>query len=344
MAAELRWILGVAGVLLVAGLWWWERRRPLPPTEESSLRVPDRFEPRLDADFVTPQASATVTAGDPATPGPAPDAADSPICAADERRVHRIDPRIVLVENLPEYAEDIVLAARTEEDMREPPQPLAAVPVLDAAVRVAPPRKPTEVATVAPDATSEAEPEPSLPPQTERLRRWSAPPVAPDPLADSLIERSKTPAAEPPARQQRIVAIRLVALPDRRIDGGELQQALAAEGLQFGRYSIFHRVLDGDRPIYSLASLVEPGSFEPHAMASMRFPGVSMFAVFPGPLPAPKAFDDLLATARRLADRLGGLLQDDTGSSLTGQRILSIREDLVHFEHLLALSRTRASS
>ena len=345
MAAELRWILGAVGVLLVAGLWWWERRRPPPPTEESSLRVPDRFEPRLDAESLVPPASSTVTAAEPATPGPTLDAAESPIRPADERRVHRVDPRVVMVENLPENAEDVVLAARTEEEMRGPRQPMSAVPVLDAAVRVAPsPPKALEPAAVAPEAAGGVEPEPSLPPQTERLRAWSAPPVAPDPLADSVIERQKSPAAEPPPRQQRIVAIRLVALPDRRIDGEELKQALAAEGLEFGRYSIFHRILDGDRPIYSLASLVEPGSFEPDAMAQMRFPGVSMFAVFPGPLPAPKAFDDLLATARRLADRLGGLLQDDTGSSLTGQRVLSIREDLVHFEHLLALSRARASS
>jgi len=93
--------------------------------------------------------------------------------------------------------------------------------------------------------------------------------------------------------------------------------------------------------VYSVASLVEPGSFEPELMAAMTFPGVSLFAVFPGPLPAPQAFDELLATARRLADKLGGALQDDTGSSLTGQRVLSLREDLVHFEHLVSLGRGR---
>ena len=66
---------------------------------------------------------------------------------------------------------------------------------------------------------------------------------------------------------------------------------------------------------------------------------MSLFAVFPGPLPAPQAFDELLACARRLGDKLGCVLQDDTGSSLTGQRVLSLREDLVHFEHLVSLGR-----
>ena len=62
---------------------------------------------------------------------------------------------------------------------------------------------------------------------------------------------------------------------------------------------------------------------------------------FPGPLPAPQCFDDLMATARRLADRLGGVLYDDAGMRLTGQRVLTLREELVHFERLAALSRQR---
>ncbi|MBS0396446.1 MAG: cell division protein ZipA C-terminal FtsZ-binding domain-containing protein, partial [Proteobacteria bacterium] len=149
------------------------------------------------------------------------------------------------------------------------------------------------------------------------------------------------PAPEPPPRQQRIVAIRMIGERERRIDGAELKLALAAEGLEFGRYSIFHRLVPPGKAAFSVASLVEPGAFDVEVMEETRYPGVSLFAVFPGPLPAPQTFDEMLATARRLAERLGGLLQDDTGSSLTGQRVLSLREELVHFEHLLALSRTR---
>ncbi len=32
--------------------------------------------------------------------------------------------------------------------------------------------------------------------------------------------------------------------------------------------------------------------------------------------------------------RLGGHLQDEQGSTLTAQRILNLREELVHFEHV----------
>jgi FtsZ-interacting cell division protein ZipA len=58
-----------------------------------------------------------------------------------------------------------------------------------------------------------------------------------------------------------------------------------------------------------------------------------LFGIVPGPLAAPATFDMVLATGRRLAERLKGQLQDEQGSTLTAQRILNLREELVHFEH-----------
>jgi FtsZ-interacting cell division protein ZipA len=63
------------------------------------------------------------------------------------------------------------------------------------------------------------------------------------------------------------------------------------------------------------------------------FPGVSLFGVVPGPLDGPSTFDLVLAVGRGLAERLKGQLQDEQGSTLTAQRILNLREELVHFEH-----------
>jgi cell division protein ZipA len=244
-------------------------------------------------------------------PGPASEQAggapDIPIRAHDERTV-RGDPPLVTIDDLPENTDSVVLAPLPlAEDRRAP------------------------IATTTFERRR-ARPDPPPPPE---------PAPAPAPVIELPPEEPEPPPPEPPARQQRIVAIRLVGDRERRIDGAELQKSLAAEGLEFGRYSIFHRLVQGGRPVYSIASLIEPGSFDPDLMASIRVPGISLFAVYPGPMPAPQAFDEMLATARRLADRLGGVLQDDSGSSLTGQRVLSIREELVHFEHLVALSRSR---
>ncbi len=79
--------------------------------------------------------------------------------------------------------------------------------------------------------------------------------------------------------------------------------------------------------------MMEPGSFDLARMDEQEFAGVSLFGIVPGPLDAPSTFDLILTVGRGLADRLSGQLQDEQGSTLTAQRILNLREELVHFEH-----------
>jgi cell division protein ZipA len=315
MAAELRLILLGLGVALVVGLWWWERRRSAGTSVDGPVRDLDAFEPRLDAE---PHASVPrleradaephmIETDTQEMPARRPPVLDRPVL---DRPVPRGDPPVITIDGLPEETIEVVL--------EEPVKPAA------------------EAAGARAGRSTRA--------GADRRRPVTDPPVVEIP--EAVVEAPAEPAAElPPAetppRHQRIIAVRLLGRDNQRIEGRELKAALGSEGLEFGRYAIFHRIVDGGRPLYSVASLVEPGSFDPNLMESLRFPGISMFAVFPGPLPAPQCFDELLATARRLADRLGATLQDDSGSSLTGQRVLSIREDLVHFEHLVSLSRSR---
>ena len=359
--AELRWILLGFGVVLIAAVWLWGRRRPAAVADDGALlRSAERYEPQFEAEH----------APEHDDPGSQPvDEVDLPtievpIRVSDERRTHGANPPVITIDDLPENAEDVVLIDAIEtatfEPMRAEPRRTEPRPAptpqrqpeplvgddderADNAPHAEPPTVTIEVPTLKPEAAVG---------ERHRTRAPAPPVVAPlppplatsDPLADTMVGRRRPSATppEPPPRQQRIVAIRLIATTETPIDGAALKASLAAERLVFGRYSIFHRLLEGDRPVYSVASLVEPGSFEPELMAAMKFPGVSLFAVFPGPLPAPQVFDELLATARRLADKLGGALQDDTGSSLTGQRVLSLREDLVYFEHLVSLGRGRS--
>lgn len=337
--AELRWILLGFGLLVIGGIWLWGRRRPEAGGDEVAAAAlgADRYEGIAEA---TPPMSAHEHGESLPDDHPT---IEIPVRGYDERQVSGANPPVVTIDDLPDNVEDVVLV--------DVPEPFAAE-VLHAEPRHLDPVRyaedPTAVTAEVPTLSSEdavverRRPQASPPAPAPTPPRPSVLPTS-DPLAETSVDRPKrTTPAETPPRQQRIVSIRLIAATDRKIDGAELKAALAAERLTFGRYSIFHRLLDGERPLYSVASLVEPGTFDPQLMSTIRFPGVSMFAVFPGPLPAPQAFDDMLATARRLADRLGGVLQDDASSSLTGQRVLSIREELVHFEHLVVLSRPRS--
>lgn len=134
----------------------------------------------------------------------------------------------------------------------------------------------------------------------------------------------------PPAHQ--IIALRLVAPPTTVFEGAALRAAIEAEGLMFGRYQIFHWLDAAGRAVFSLASLKEPGTFDVSTMDRGSFRGVAMFVVLPGPLPGGDAFDALIATARAIAGRLGGLLQDERGVALGPVRIGQLRASAAVFE------------
>jgi cell division protein ZipA len=134
------------------------------------------------------------------------------------------------------------------------------------------------------------------------------------------------------ARSQRIVAIRVTAPSPSRFEGSLLQEALAAEGFEFGRYQVFHRLDKTGRPVISLASLREPGTFDPATMAGAAYAGVALFSVLPGPVPAQQAFEELLVAGRSLAGRLGGNLQDDRGAPLSVQRVTQLREEMTNLD------------
>ncbi len=141
--------------------------------------------------------------------------------------------------------------------------------------------------------------------------------AAPEPIVDWPSEESR-----------RILALRLVAPQAERFPGRALRLALAAEGFVLGKFSIFHKPDDANRAVLSAASLTRPGAFDLETMDSQRYGGLSLFAVLPGPKTPPQAFEELLAAARNLNERLQGALQDERGGPLTPLRVAGLRESL----------------
>jgi FtsZ-interacting cell division protein ZipA len=131
----------------------------------------------------------------------------------------------------------------------------------------------------------------------------------------------------PPEEARRILQLRIQA-PGERFAGRALRQALSAEGFVHGRLSIYHKSGPDSRAILSAASLTQPGGFELETMDTQRFGGLNLFAVLPGPLPAAAAFEELLASARNLNERLQGTLLDEHGAPLTPDLIAAAREQL----------------
>jgi cell division protein ZipA len=105
--------------------------------------------------------------------------------------------------------------------------------------------------------------------------------------------------------------------------------------MRHGKFGIFHHFDSEDsiNAVFSAASLVEPGSFDLANIKDQQIPGISMFAVLPGPIDGVEAFDMLMAAARTLAQSLHGELLDESGSTLSIQRERYMREEIVQYQH-----------
>lgn len=113
-----------------------------------------------------------------------------------------------------------------------------------------------------------------------------------------------------PARADRIVSMRLFSAPDAPFGGRALIEALQAEGLEHGKFSIFHKYDAEGATLFSVASLLEPGSFDLDRIGDTDFKGVVFFAV------EDQAGEAGLAEMRRTAQALAGRLN----GTLTGER------------------------
>ncbi len=142
---------------------------------------------------------------------------------------------------------------------------------------------------------------------------------------------------QPAPVPEKIVVLRLTGKAGATFAGDALVRSFHAAGLRHGKFGIFHRCHPADETtaIFSLASMVEPGSFDLGRMESERFPGVSIFMGLPGPADSLAAFDDMLSTARTLATALEGELLDEHGSRLSVQRERFLREEIIQLQHRL---------
>jgi cell division protein ZipA len=246
-------------------------------------------------------------------------------------RVTRVEPaRVVTV--APEHQHDEP-AEPAYEPPADEPEPVPFDEPDEEVAEAAPRRVPGSVRREPRfEPLPEARIEPRVEPTIGGVRAEPAPDPQEPAITASREEPRPAPAAtrKPPA--QKIVALRIVAGGGGVFEGAQLLEALKADSFVFGRYQIFHRLDESGRAIVSLASLKEPGSFDPDNMPGMDFRGVALFAVVPGPLPGVRAFDELIVTARALATALGGQLQDERGAPLTLARIGQLREDVADFE------------
>jgi len=203
-------------------------------------------------------------------------------------------------------------------------------PVAPPPHEVVPPHEPPPVVDhVPPSDTWRGRMEPTFADApTEELPVHAAP--AASAAAAPTLSSSEAPQSRRVERR-KILSLRLAIAP-QRYEGAKLLESLLAESLQHGKYGIFHRLHTDGNIVFSVASMVEPGTFDLEKMSETMYPGITMFTQLPGPVPGMHALNELIACARRLQANLGGTLQDERGVPLTVHRIERMRQEVREFE------------
>jgi cell division protein ZipA len=142
--------------------------------------------------------------------------------------------------------------------------------------------------------------------------------------------------AEPEPKEVREVLIVNVLCKDAEgFKGPELLQLLLACDLRFGKKNIFHRYEKANAKgavQFSVANLVEPGTFDLDAIDNFSTPGVSFFMSLPGPDQPVTAFNYMVETAQVLVRHLQAEMRDDAHSVMTAQTIEHCRQRIRDFE------------
>lgn len=138
-----------------------------------------------------------------------------------------------------------------------------------------------------------------------------------------------------PAAPEEVLIINVVARSEEGFPGAAMLQSIMESGLRFGEMNIFHRhesmTGNGD-VLFSMANALKPGIFNPDELEHSHVRAVSFFMGLPGPRHPKQALDLMIASARKLAQELGGDLKDEHRSVLTAQTIEHYRQRIAEFE------------
>lgn len=165
---------------------------------------------------------------------------------------------------------------------------------------------------------------------------------APQPGHDDVIfAQDEMPLDPPPSGPEvgkrdredfdKIVTLYVAARSGQVLRGPDIVVAAEKAGLSYGYMSIFHRLVDGrpdSSPIFSVANIKKPGSFEMSEIQALETPAIAFFLTLPAPIAALDAWEKLLPTAQRMAELLDGVVLDESRNALGRQRIAHIRDDL----------------
>ncbi|PKI16880.1 cell division protein ZipA [Colwellia sp. 12G3] len=138
--------------------------------------------------------------------------------------------------------------------------------------------------------------------------------------------QNSTPVTAPEKGKTRLepqVIILSVVMPaNQQMFGAALLPSLLTLGLKYGEMNIFHRHEDNagnGKVTFSLANIMNPGSFDLDSMETFATRGVSLFMTLPNAGDSLAVFEQMLNAAKQLAQEFNAQVIDDKRNVMTKQ-------------------------
>lgn len=112
----------------------------------------------------------------------------------------------------------------------------------------------------------------------------------------------------------RTVALILRAPDDQPYSGYEVLETAKQLKLMVGTDGFLQQIVTtylGDEPMYSIANMIHPGSFDTPDILEAEIPGLLFFASIPGPDPQMDTVENLIRAAAFFGQSIGGTLLDE---------------------------------
>ena len=144
--------------------------------------------------------------------------------------------------------------------------------------------------------------------------------------------------------EEKIIALHITAPKEVVFTGSGVLRAVQENGMAYGELEIFHRPAEkGRRPVFSLANMVKPGTFDPDEMEAFTTPGITLFLRLPNPMGGIAAFDEMYDAANRIAGILHGEIRDQSRNLMSRQGAEHLREQIREFTRKQRLAQVGSS-